>query len=330
MPLSFVPALLIAAVLVTSGVAKLRHPDDLSGWADLGVPAVLRRTWLLKLHPWVELVLGVAMIVLGGVLGALAALVALALMVGYLVFVVRILQAGTDTTCACFGARKRITRVTAVRNGWYVLLAVAALATSWTTPLLGGPVASLSGVDWAWVAGLAAAAVTVALTMWPVPADETAAASVQPVVGDDGEELDYVRSLTPAVPLTRADGEQVNLRKLSMQQPLLLLAVKPGCGSCTEVIAQAPTWRELLPEVSVRMLLRDDPQNAEITELAEPQSLHDPERYAYDSFGIMMTPSAVLLGADGMLAGGPVTGAQQIEEFIGDIYESLHGGRPPA
>ncbi|MDR2997211.1 MAG: hypothetical protein LBU78_03730 [Microbacterium sp.] len=333
MPLSIVPALLLAAVLIASGVAKLRHPDDLSGWADLGVPTVLRRTWLLRFHPWGEIALGIALVLLGGILGALAGLVALALMIGYLVFVVRVLQAGTDTDCACFGARKRITVMTGVRNGWYVLLALAALATGWTTPLLGGPVAAISGTGWGWVAGLAAAAVTVALTMWPVPTDEADAAPVQPVVGEvgsDGEELDDLRSLTPAVPLIRADGEQVNLRTLSMQQPLLLLAVKPGCGSCTDVIAGAPAWRELLPEVSVRLLLRETPQNAEITELDEPQSLHDTERYAYDSFGIMMTPSAVLLGADGMLAGGPVTGTQQITEFIGDIYESLHGERPPS
>ncbi|MFE6735673.1 MauE/DoxX family redox-associated membrane protein [Microbacterium sp. NPDC057650] len=323
------PALLLAAVLIASGIAKLRHPDDLSGWADLGVPAALRRTWLLALHPWGELMLGAALVLLGGVPGALAALVALVLMVGYLVFVVRVLRTGTDASCACFGARKRIVPMTAVRNGWYVLLALAAASTTWMSPLLGGTVVELGGAGWTWGVGLAAAAVTVALTMWPVPAQATDAVDPAPTpsVGDD-ELLDYVRSLTPAVPLTLADGEQVNLRALSIRQPLLLLAVKPGCGSCADVIAQVPAWRELLPEVSVRMLLREAPEVSGIAEREEPQSLHDMERYAYDSLGIRITPSAVLLGADGMLAGGPVTGTAAITEFIADVYESLHGERP--
>jgi hypothetical protein len=42
------------------------------------------------------------------------------------------------------------------------------------------------------------------------------------------------------------------------------------------------------------------------------------------------TPSAVLLGMDGLLAGGPVVGHPDIETFVADIYESLHGVRPDA
>jgi hypothetical protein len=38
----------------------------------------------------------------------------------------------------------------------------------------------------------------------------------------------------------------------------------------------------------------------------------------------------VLLGADGLLAGGPETGRDSIASFVSDIYESLHGERPPA
>ncbi|MFE6995685.1 MauE/DoxX family redox-associated membrane protein [Microbacterium sp. NPDC057659] len=327
-PLSIVPAVLVAAVLIASGAAKLRHPDDLSSWAELGVPAVLRRAWLLRLQPWGELVLGLALIVLGGVPGMLVALAALGLMIGYLVVVARTLLAGADASCACFGVRSRVTRMTVVRNGWYVLISLVAVATTWANPLLGGPAAALGGGDWPWAVGMLAAAVTVALTMWPAP--DTGAAPAGPAAGDDDEELDYIRSLTPAVPLVRSDGEQINLRTLSMERALLLLAVRPGCGSCTDVIAQTPAWRELLPEVSVRLLLREAPEFSAATEFEEPMSLHDPERYAQDSLGLTVTPSAVLLGADGMLAGGPVTGTEAITEFIADIYESLHGERPPA
>ena len=45
MPTSLIaaPALILAGVLVASAVGKLRHPDDLAGWAELGVPTAFRR-----------------------------------------------------------------------------------------------------------------------------------------------------------------------------------------------------------------------------------------------------------------------------------------------
>ena len=52
--LSIALPLLLAAVLIASAVAKLRTPDDLSGWADLGVPRALRREGLRRAHPWAE------------------------------------------------------------------------------------------------------------------------------------------------------------------------------------------------------------------------------------------------------------------------------------
>ncbi|WP_353114308.1 MauE/DoxX family redox-associated membrane protein [Microbacterium sp.] len=333
-PLSIFPPLIISVVLIASGIAKLRHPDDLDGWTAMGVPAPLRRTWLLRFHPWGEIVLGLALAVLGGLLGTLAATVALLLMLAYLVFVVRTVRSGADTSCACFGERRRVTGATVTRNSWYVLLSAAAAATVWADPLWGGPLAAVHGDGWLWLLGLAAAALTVVVTMWPEPA-ASAPAHPGPVVeqgsvGDDEELLDYIRTRTPAVPVMLADGTEITLRQLSLQQPLLLLAVNPGCGACTKVMESTPQWRELLPEVSIRFLLTDRPGASEATERTEPQSVHDPHQYVRDSIGDWFTPSAVLLGMDGQLAGGPVTGYAAIAEFVADVYESLHGERPPA
>ena len=49
----------MAVMLIVSGIAKLRRPDDLTGWAEMGVPKALRKQWLLVLHPWGEMALGV-------------------------------------------------------------------------------------------------------------------------------------------------------------------------------------------------------------------------------------------------------------------------------
>lgn len=332
MPEAFLVAfpLVLAVVLVASGVAKLRTPDDLAGWEALGVPAALRREWLLRLHPWGEIALGAAVAVLGSWLGLLASLVALVLMAAYTVLVARVAARGDDTSCACFGAQKRVSRVTVVRNVWLTLLALLSTAVIWATPLVGGALAT-GVVDWAWLLALAVAAVTVALILWPeaaTPATTEVAAGVPVASGEGDGDGEYVRRRTPAVPVTLADGTTQNLRDIAATKALLLLAVSPLCLSCRPVIGRVETYRRLMPELDVRLLLSTAPDESTLIEHDEPQSLHDPEGYVRGSIEDWPTPTAVLFGADGLLAGGPVSGADEIDVFFDDVYESLHGERP--
>ncbi|CAN5397085.1 hypothetical protein BH10ACT5_BH10ACT5_18860 [soil metagenome] len=323
--------LVLAVVMIVSGIAKLRRPDDLKGWADMGIPEVLRRPLLLRLHPWAELALGVALATLGGVLGLLAALVGVGLMAVYTVLVTRSLRTSPGAACACFGAPRPVTRVTVVRNVWLLLVAAAAAAVIWLNPLLGGALAAIEVGDWGWLVGAAVAAATVAVIMWPDGDSGSGTTSTaRPTSIDRGEELDYIRTRTPAVPVTLADGTTVNLRELAAKRPILMLAVSETCGACTPVIEKKADWTALLPEVDVRFLSRLAPDDGRLTERNAPQSLHDPLGYVSGSIADWPTPSAVLFGADGMLAGGPVTGFDEIWEFIADVYESLHGERPPA
>lgn len=327
------PALLLGGVLIASGALKLRNPADLTEFDQLGVPTALRRQWIATAHPWGELLLGIVLLVTGGWIGALAALAATLLMVAYLVLVSRARRATPDASCACFGSTKKITAATVARNAWLSLLGALAFAASWALPVLGGPLAALGRDGWEWLLVVLAAAGTVALVMWPEPADAVAAAPQASGVGDgvgaEGE-LDYIRSITPAVPVTMADGSTQTLRELSSARPMLMLAVSATCSSCTSTIESRERWRELLPELDIRLIMTAAPDETEIAEQAHPMSMHDPDRRVAPSLGYVSTPSAVLFGMDGMLAGGPVTGADAISEFIGDVYESLHGERPPA
>lgn len=334
-PLIVVPAFLLAGVLVASGIAKLRHPDDLAGWAELGVPAALRRKWLLRVHPWGELVLAVALVVLGGVLGVLAALACLALMSAYLWLIATALakarRSAADPSCSCFGQPVPISSFTVVRNVWLVALAVLAVVGLGSAPALGGAVAvlALSG-GWLWLGGLAAAAVTTALVLWSergVTESVLESSDSQTRAADatesDLDELDYIRTRTPAVPVTLADGTLTDLRALSMAAPVLVMAVSPTCGPCQPVIDAVPEWRTRLPEVAIRFLLAYDPGEGAFAETTEPQSLHDAKGFVSRSFSDFGTPTAVLLGADGMLAGGPVAGYAAIEDFVAEIRASL-------
>ena len=140
---------------------------------------------------------------------------------------------------------------------------------------------------------------------------------------------DYIRPRTPAVPVTLADGTVSDLRQLTTARPMLLLIVSPTCGYCEQAMALRGAWRSLLPEVDVRLLLDDSPASSPWTEENEPQSLHDPDHRVTSSLAdFLPTPAVVLLGVDGLLAGGPVSGTD-IEPFIDDVYESLRRVRPP-
>lgn len=326
--LSILLPLITAGVLIASALAKFRRPDDLGGWSELGVPVAFRRPLLVRLHPWGELALGLALMLFGGFLGLLAALVAVILMAAYLWLVWRVFHRADDASCACFGARKRVTAVTVARNAWLTLLAGATAAVIWMTPVLGGALVGAAG-QWSWVVGALVAVITTAFILWPDAVDEGApeVAAHAPAAFDD-DDLDYIRTRTPAVPVTLADGTVVNLRTLSMTRPILLLAVSAGCGSCAPVIERVGEWRALLPELDVRLLLMHNPDGGTLTEKSEPQSLHDPRGYVRGSIADWPTPTALLLGGDGMLAGGPVSGSADVAAFVGDVYESLHGHRP--
>ncbi|WP_298745128.1 MauE/DoxX family redox-associated membrane protein [uncultured Microbacterium sp.] len=326
--------LTMAAVLVASGIAKLRNPDDVAGWREMGVPAALQRPWLVRIHPWAEIVLGLTVAALGGWLGVISALIAVTLMVAYLAMVARVVSRKMDASCACFGTRKRVTAVTVWRNAWLSLVAAGAVAVIWSLPLWGG---ALAATAWEWVLALAVASVTVAFVMWPeADAHLASAAPAEPAFvvtprtyGDStgestGDELEYIRQRTPAVPVTLGGGETATLRELTTSGPVLLLAVSETCGACVEVISRVDEWRERLPEVNVRFLLMTAPGEGALTSATEPQTLHDVNGYVRSSIDDWPTPSAVLLGADGLLAGGPVSGDIAIADFIDDIDAALH------
>lgn len=316
-----VSSVIIAGVLLASGVAKLRHPADESEWEQLGLPRWLQRSPLIRLHPYAEIALAVAVLILGSFLGLAAGIIAVVLFAFYLGLIIQAHRTVPDASCACFGESRPITQKTIVRNVWMLVLAVATAATTWATPLIGGPLREASQ-EWLILPALAAAVITVWLSVESGPATSRA---LQPDPQfADADPLDYHRVRTPAVPVTLGDGTTASLRTLAAQQPLLLLAVSETCASCVPVSESVSSWREQLPELSIRYLVGRAPENSELTESSGDQSLHDPEHLISASIEDWRTPTAVLFGADGMLAGGPVTGAPQIEESIRDIEAELH------
>jgi hypothetical protein len=330
--------LLLAAVLAVSGVGKLRDDDAATAaeWTDLGVPAALNTRTLRRAHPWAELALALALVVLPGWLGVAAAIAAVALTLAYLVMIARAAARPEPAECACFGtgARTAITGRTVARNALLVLLAVlavvhAASAGSPLAVLLGAPAAT-----WGWLAGLALAVVVVGLLV-PVP----------PAVVDDGApddalparasgaapydaEGEYLRTLTPFAVLEDRAGAKHNIVNLSARQAQLLVFMRAGCGPCTTTGNQVAEWQERLPELALRVVVSQPIDSLEGDYAHwQPFAMHDPDGLAARMLRVSGTPTAVLLGTDGLLAGGPVSGSTAIAEFVEDVAAQLEEAR---
>ena len=307
-----------------SAVGKLRSPrSSAEAFRDLRVPSPLDAQPAVRALPWAELLLALLLLVAGGWLGVLATVAATVLFAVYLWLVVRALGFDAPVDCACFGefAPGRLTRRTVVRNGWLVGLAVLAVAgsmqgSSLLARILGG------SAPWWWLAAAGAAAITTFLIVGPArPADEPAP-MVGPAVDEEG---DYVRTRTPALPVVLGDGTESDLRTLSGTRAQLLLFVSEGCAPCGSVIAATPQWRSQLPQIDIRHVVTVEPGVGTLTSDDEPKSLHDPKMRLQSSFGFRGTPTALLLGADGLLAGGPVTGEIAVPEFVADVAHELQG-----
>lgn len=319
-----VAPLVLAAVLAVSGLAKRGDTAaTLAAMQSLQVPERLRTPLIAQALPWAELALAGGLLVAPGWLFVLVALATLGLTVAYLVLVVTALRRPEEAECGCFGdlASSRVTWRTAGRNA---VLVVAALATLLGAVAAGSTLAVLASMDadgWLWLA--AVAAVAALLFSFAEPAESTP--EVAPAEDSD-QTADYQRVPIPFAGLVTAEGTRVTLRELARTKARLLLFLSPTCGACTQVARELPTWAERLDAVvAVHPVFRQrTPASEQFVGDALARSLFQDEDASTEKvFEVRGTPSAVLLGADGLVAGGPVTGSQAISDFVDDILAQL-------
>lgn len=326
-----VAPLVLAAVLAVSGWAKRGDPQaTLTAMASLQVPEPLRRPAIAAALPWGELALAAALLITWGWVFQVTALAALALTTTYLVLVVAALRRGDDAECGCFGelASARVTSRTAARNTLLLVAALATVAGAFTAGATVGTLLSMDADGWLWLATLAA---VVALLLSFAEPPSPAAAAGPPLEGPPtaaDEDADYLRTPIPFARLATAEGTQVSLRELARTQARLLIFLSPTCGACTQVAREVPAWTErLAPAVAVHPVFRRRTVTAEefIGPALDRALFQDEDASTEKVFEVRATPSAVLLGADGLVAGGPVTGGQAVPDFVDDILAQLAG-----
>lgn len=330
--LSLAP-LTLAAVLLLSGVAKLGDPQATSSMVRLlRLPAFLGHRAVPRALPVVELVTAGLLLTPWRWTYAAGAVLALGLFTIFLVVVARAMTFTPRPVCGCFGrvGDHRINARTVCRN---VLLLLLALVAGWIALRGSAAGALLAGYrpgDWLWlVLATALAAVAVLVLAGPTGRAGTTRAAAHPGTTSDedvrtaGEdELDYVRAPIPRGVLLSRDLGVHSLHQLARQRAQLLVLTNCWCGSTMEALEHLSGWRARLPQLDVQLVHThrpfDEPRLADVDGV-----WWDPGSTVYDALRAGGSPAAVLLGVDGLLAGGPVNGVAAIDGFVDDIVGEL-------
>ena len=335
------PLLLCTSILVVtltaSGIAKAKDPSStVEGILNLGLDSVAPLKLTPAVLPWAELVLAAGLLLAPGPLFPVFAIASCALMVFYLVVIARALATGRTEGCNCFGKKSAapVSRYTLIRN---IALTIAGILTV-VASFVGGKavvyeLVGLNGSGWLWAVGAA----LIALTLWAIQRGESLAEPapdipevVLPSAADESE--DYVRVPIPYASIYTTDGRVTTLRDMSRVQARVLFFASPTCGSCTPILKTIPRWQKLLPQLGLHPVFSSEEkihQAHKLEKLDEGvEALVDPKHAAMHNFG-RGTPMAVILGSDGMLAGGPVAGTSDVKQLMDDLLVEFGAIKDP-
>lgn len=318
------PPLLLAIVLIMSGVAKLRDSGAVvdsfrtlrlpAQWVSWGAPAAL---------PWAEILLGCALLVTSGWVYLLAAVTSAMLFLTYLAIIARATRFEEKVECGCLGKLGLgiIGPITVARNT--LLVATSLLAVVDATG--SRSVLARMGSNLAWLAMLALAVV---LTGFMVRGSRTGEHAAPASLPSPIEVDDYQRMVIPYLTLTDSSGAITTVRELALRQARLLVYVNPHCGACVPVLEALPGFRRTNPELGAQAIFADAASAASPYVPVEVRDDHflDHEAVFVRAFEIS-SPGALLLGVDGFLAGGPVSGTDAVLQFMADITAQLEDAR---
>lgn len=316
--------LVVATTFVVAAIGKWRHPSaDAGDLAQAGLPGWISSPFVRRWHPVAEVLLAVGLI-LPAPWNIFPSGGSFLLVVAYLAIVVVALRAPEPVACGCFGAEDTapVSRWTLLRNLLLVLAAGVALADA----LLGGGVPDRLAEPeiWGWLAGTVLAVLMAFLAAGAGSSAMEGAERPAAVEETDEDDLaEYVRAEIPDVTVLDPDGQPTSLRGLAGSGAQLLVFLSPGCGSCAGIARDLPRWRERQLPLGVRAVVHSQWVASSDTPVWVETALVDRDGDAARALGVRGTPGAVLLGADGLLAGGPVLGSRDVREFYVDIAEQL-------
>lgn len=348
--------LLLCGFFGVAGVAKLADRSG-SGRALIafGVPARLA-TPIGVLLPLSELSVAIALIpVFSAVYGAAAALALL------LVFTAAIgsnLARGRRPDCHCFGQlhSEPVGWKAVARNA--LLGAIAAFivvagwngpgpsVVAWLLPLTTWQRAGIVGGTLGLVGLAAQTAVLLALVRQNrqillrlaapsstprvgVSTPSPPLAAPTPVAATPRVPGRRIGSPAPAFTLPDVEGGSVTVETLRrLGQPIVLFFTDPVCGTCLSLLPEIALWqRDNSGTFTLAMVSRGTPEeNALATgEHGVGRVLLQKDREVAEAYGVLGTPSAVLIRADGAIGSQLAQGEAEIRQLVASV-----AGTPPA
>ncbi|WP_278263713.1 MauE/DoxX family redox-associated membrane protein [Nocardia sp. AG03] len=309
--------LVLAAVFGLAAWGKFRdRPEARKSVAEFGVP--------LRLVPGVAIGLPilealVALALLPPWTAGAAGVVAVVLLGGFTLAILRLLRRGERPDCACFGAvgAAPIGWATVVRNGLLMVLAVLVVVGSLSRPQApaGLPVDAAVGLVLITVLGAALVRIFGELGELRRRVDAQALSTL------GGEGLP-VGAVAPEFELRTTEDDRVDLGSLlSDGKALLLVFVHPGCEMCAALARELPRWQSRNAEL-VTIVLVGNGDLAEHAEWARAQGIDgipvlvQQGNEAALRYRVRGTPSGVLIDPDGRIAASVARGAIAVRELV--------------
>lgn len=306
-----IPLVLCAGVLLVSGIAKVREPAATrDAFVALRLPTVLAKSPAPALLPWVEIVLGVWLLVTAGGLLALGVVATLVLFSIYLVVIRRALGFEEKVSCSCFGrlGDDGVSARTLTRNAILVATATLGLVAVGVDVSVPRALMATPGTTLGW---LLMAALTGAVTLFVLGRGQVAQVP--------GRDLAVGRPLPAATMLDAHTGEPVSLANLGGERTILL-ALSLWCGPCASLMDDLDDLRASAPGVTIRPVVSDRVADELRTRAAAVQTdaLMDPHG---NIMGVLAsaTPTALLVDSRGVLLAEPALGETSVRRLIASV-----------
>jgi uncharacterized membrane protein YphA (DoxX/SURF4 family)/peroxiredoxin len=312
----------LCLIFLTSGAAKLadlkQSRETLVAFGVPEGPAELLGTML----PVTELLVAVALLLTP--LARWGAAASVLLLVTFCAGIGYALSQGRSPDCNCFGvvSSEQITGRTLARNAALIVLAAVAV---WKAP--GSSLAH-------WTQNASAANLVAALAVLGLALAMVMIAHTRQTLSSVRSELAEVGSapvrpgLQPGAPAPRfempvlLEGETVTLDSLlERRTPVLLVFASQHCGPCMQMLPELVRWSETLDERLAFALVESGVQDPaalteEISSHGTILTLLDDERAVAEAYEVNATPTAVLVGSDGLIAAHQSSGVGNIELLV--------------
>lgn len=322
---SLIVRILLAGVFLLSSASKLLDRSSFQrSLADFNVPKRLVQP-LSYILPVIEaFAAGALLIASTAVAGAT---VLIGLLVAFTVVVAWNLRKGRTPNCGCFGVLSNdpISKKTLVRNA--VLLGGATLvATASPSPSILKEIQAATGLDsvsilvlsvgFVWLVGLTFLVLQL-LSQYGILLNREGAINA-PRVPEAGI---AIGNSAPEFEIENAVGKPIALQTLLERgQKLLLVFISTNCGPCEQMLPQLNEWHQELQRAGVRLTIVSAGERDAILNKTRRYGLSnvllDTQGSLLQSYQMMATPSAVVVGGDGKIASKTVLGENPIRDLV--------------